>query len=122
MKVDAFRLLPPRYACIVAAALAVCPQGDGAAAPSEPVDDARCFVAAFATGQGDTSAQSAVAYYYLGRLDAQASDADIRQLVVRLARETPVQELRSESQRCGRRIAARGQFVAAIGKELGDGN
>jgi len=88
------------------------------AAPPEIVEDARCFVASLAAVQGDSLAQAAAAYYYLGRMDGMQSDSDLKDLIVRVSREMSAGELRSESQRCGRQLAARGQVVMAIGREL----
>jgi hypothetical protein len=92
------------------------------AVPPEAAEDARCFVAALAVMQSDSPTQAAAAYYYLGRLDGRESDGDLEELIAKVSRELSPGELRSESQRCGRQLATRGQLVVAIGRKLNSSN
>jgi len=92
------------------------------AADADNVADARCLVAALALTQSPDPQAKAFApvasLYFVGRLDGRAPDLDLEAAVIKQVNAMSADELRSELQRCGGILQARGAKLKAIGADL----
>jgi hypothetical protein len=85
-------------------------------------DDIRCFVVAISLLQSPNSALRSAgassALYYLGRLDGREPRMDLGKRVAAEALKMSLEDIRLESQRCGKALSARGATVTAIGQVI----
>lgn len=113
-----------RAFCILAIILTVSVHAAPAHSLSpDSTEDIRCFVAAINLLQTtqDSAARNAAfssALYYLGRLDGRIPTLDLERLIVAESQKMTQSDLRSELQRCGKELSARGAVVTAIGQKL----
>jgi hypothetical protein len=86
------------------------------------LSDARCVVVGLRLAEKGAPDQrvagTMLAVYYLGRLDSQAAGADVEALIAREAEKMTPLDLRANSVRCGKAIAAKGQEIQNIGADL----
>jgi hypothetical protein len=84
--------------------------------------DVRCMIVAMQMGQvPGATAQTAgllAMYYYLGRLDGRAPDADLATLIEDEVRDWTAADNQSESLRCGSEITTMGRRLQVIGERL----
>ena len=117
-----------RAFCSLALALtvSVCAAPAHSLSPDLTVD-IRCFVAAINLMQAtpDSTARSAAfssALYYLGRLDGRNPTLNLEELIVAESQKMTQSDIRSELQRCGKALSARGTVVTVIGQKLTQSN
>ena len=84
--------------------------------------DVRCMIVATQMGQvPGAAAQTAgllAMYYYLGRLEGRAPDADLATLIEDEVRTWTAADNQSERMRCGSEITAMGKRLQVIGERL----
>jgi hypothetical protein len=90
--------------------------------PPESRADVRCFIAAVSLLQSpnnlNRAAAASTALYYLGRLDGRQPGVDLERIISDESQKLKPEELRSESERCGRELSARAQVISAMGGKL----
>jgi hypothetical protein len=84
--------------------------------------DARCVIVALRLGEiRDASVQMAgltIAYYYLGRLDALSPKPDLEELIVNEGGKMTVDDIKSESVRCGSEFKEKAKELQVVGQHL----
>jgi hypothetical protein len=91
----------------------------------EMTADIRCFVAAInllQTTPDSTAQRAALSSDYLGRLDGRNPTLDLEDLIVEESQKMSRSDMRSELQRCGKTLSARGAVVTAVGRKLTQSN
>jgi len=84
--------------------------------------NARCVIVALRLGEiHDASVQTAglmIAYYYLGRLDALSPKPDLEELIANEGGKMTVDDIKSESVRCGSKFKEKAKELQVVGQRL----
>ena len=113
-----------RVICYWALVLMAFMHGGPAHGESPPLtDDTRCFVAAMSllqTTSNNVVRNAAVtsALYYLGRLEGRDPNLDLEKVITEESQRMTQSDIRSELDRCGKALSARGAVITAIGQKL----
>ena len=85
--------------------------------------DVRCFVAAMSLLQATPNnevrnAAVSSALYYLGRLEGRDPNLDLEKIVAEESQRMTPSDIRSELERCGKALSARGSMITKIGQKM----
>ena len=109
-------------AALGAAAMSPTPAQAQAADPNTA--DVRCMVVTLnLIGSGDAQQRQAgqgAILYFLGRIDARAPGYNLEDAVFAQSRAMSANDLKSEGERCGGMLIARGQELTAIGQRISE--